>query len=139
MQRPGIEPGPEPWEGSIIPLDYRCVHHFFVGYALIAGLGARWLAWLYYLLPRFLLRMSGFCNSSTSGKTVSFFPRRRIRFLACSSAITRFSVVSRWSDSPLNESIPFSVCGCFRASRSKTYIRTSCARVTMILCFNNIS
>lgn len=24
MQRPGIEPGPEPWEGSIIPLDYRC-------------------------------------------------------------------------------------------------------------------
>lgn len=46
MQRPGIEPGPEPWEGSIIPLDYRCVHHFFVGYALIAGLGARWLVWL---------------------------------------------------------------------------------------------
>lgn len=25
MQRPGIEPGPEPWEGSIIPLDYRCL------------------------------------------------------------------------------------------------------------------
>ena len=24
MHRPGIEPGPPPWQGEILPLDQRC-------------------------------------------------------------------------------------------------------------------
>ena len=24
LQQPGIEPGPDPWQGPILPLDYYC-------------------------------------------------------------------------------------------------------------------
>ena len=28
MHRPGIEPGPQPWQGRIVPFNYRCLNTY---------------------------------------------------------------------------------------------------------------
>gem|GEM_PF-6366149 len=35
MRRPGIEPGPPPWQGGIIPLDYRREYSKITSYAFL--------------------------------------------------------------------------------------------------------